>query len=274
MTLWICSTCAVEYPDTPQPPDVCHICADERQYVPATGQRWTTLRDLAEAGHRTHVAEVEKGLYGVTVEPEVGIGQRALLAQTPAGNLLWDPTGFLDEAAVDQIRELGGLAAIAASHPHMFGVQVEWSRAFGGVPVYVNEADKDWLGRTDEVVRFWSGTFEQPLPGLTFVQAGGHFRGSAVAHWTGADGRGVILAGDTIAPVADQRWVTFMRSYPNSIPLSAAAVEQVVGRLEPYAYDRLYGNFGRAVSADAKTAVRRSADRYIGWIRGDFDADT
>jgi hypothetical protein len=209
----------------------------------------------------------------VTVEPEVGIGQRALLAQTPAGNLLWDPTGFVDQAAVEQIRDLGGLAAIAASHPHMFGVQVQWSRAFGGVPVYVNEADKDWLGRTDEVVRFWSGTYE-PLPGVTFVQAGGHFRGSAVAHWTGADGRGVILAGDTVAPVADSRWVTFMRSYPNSIPLSPAAVEQVVSRLEPYAYDRLYGNFGRVVSADAKAAVRRSADRYIGWIRGDFDADT
>ncbi|WP_020573780.1 hypothetical protein [Actinopolymorpha alba] len=274
MTVWICATCAVEYADTAEPPSSCPICSDERQYVPASGQRWTTLPELSAAGHRTQLSEVEPGLYGITVEPQVGIGQRALLVQTPGGNLLWDPVGFVDRAAVDRINGLGGLAGIAASHPHMFGVQVEWSRAFGGVPVYVAEADKEWLGRTDEAVRFWSGTHE-PLPGLTFVQAGGHFRGSAVAHWpAGAEGRGVLLSGDTIAPAVDRRWVTFMRSYPNSIPLSQGAVEQIVGRLEPYAYDRLYGNFAGVVEIDAKAAVRRSADRYIGWIRGDFDADT
>ena len=35
-----CRTCAVEYAEPL--PDVCPICADERQYVPATGQAWTT----------------------------------------------------------------------------------------------------------------------------------------------------------------------------------------------------------------------------------------
>ena len=274
VTLWICGTCSVEYPDTAEPPAACPICTDERQYVPATGQTWTTSQERAGAGHRTQTAPLEPDLYAVTVDPQVGIGQTAYLVRTPAGNLLWDPTGYVDQAAVDAITPLGGIAAIAASHPHMFGVQVEWSRAFGGVPVYVCEADKEWLGRSDEVVRFWSDSCE-PVPGLTLVQAGGHFRGSAVAHWpAGAEGRGVLLSGDTIAPVTDRRWVTFMRSFPNSIPLSARAVEQVVSRLEPYAYERLYGNFGGIVASDAKEAVRRSADRYIGWVRGDFDADT
>ena len=46
MTEWICATCAVEYPDTDQPPPGCPICSDERQYVRPSGQRWTTLAEL------------------------------------------------------------------------------------------------------------------------------------------------------------------------------------------------------------------------------------
>ncbi|GAB3411357.1 MBL fold metallo-hydrolase [Flindersiella endophytica] len=273
MTVWICATCAVEYPDTAEPPRQCPICEDERQYVRPSGQLWTTLDELAPGRH-TVVSEVEPGLYGVTVEPEVGIGQRALLLTTPHGNLLWDPNGFVDQAAVERINELGGLAAIAASHPHMFGVQVEWSKAFGGVPVYVAEADKRWLQRSDESVRYWSGAFDL-FPGVTLVQCGGHFPGSGAVHWPdGADGRGVLLTGDTIMPSPDQQWASFMRSYPNRIPLSAGAVRKVVAAVEPYDYDRLYGNFSGQIAKDAKAAVQRSADRYIGWISGDFDADT
>jgi len=183
------------------------------------------------------------------------------------------PTGYVDAAAVERISELGGIAVVAASHPHMFGVQVEWSRAFGAAPVLVTAADKEHVQRTDDALRFWSGA-EDVLPGVRLVQCGGHFQGSAVAHWTGADGRGVLLTGDTIAPTPDTRWVSFMRSYPNNIPLSPGAVEQVVAAVQPYDFDRLYGNFGSYVGHDAKAALRRSADRYIGWIRGDFDADT
>ena len=97
MTVWICRTCAVEHPDTDEPPEVCEICADERQYVPAGGQQWTTLADLAVDGRRVVVEEIEPDLFGISVEPRVGIGQRALLVRSRVGNLLWDPTGYLDD---------------------------------------------------------------------------------------------------------------------------------------------------------------------------------
>ena len=270
MTFWICATCAVEQPDLEAPPSSCPICADERQYVPPSGQRWTTLAELTDAGHRGHVAEVEPGLYGISVEPEIGIGQRALLLQTPAGNLLWDATGYLDDDLVEQVAGLGGLAAVASSHPHMFGVQVEWSHRFGGVPVYVAAADREYLQRGDPVVLEWSGQVEA-LPGVDLVQIGGHFPGSAVARFTAPDGRGVLLSGDTVAGTPDEHWVSFMRSYPNKIPLSAAAVERVAGRLAPLGFDRLYDNFGGRVLADAGSWVQRSAERYAAWVRGDFD---
>ena len=270
MTFWICATCAVEQPDSETPPEVCPICADERQYIRPDGQSWTTLADLTAAGHRGVVAAVEPGLHGISIQPEVGVGQRALLVQTPAGNLLWDATGYLDDDLVDRVGALGGVAAVAASHPHMFGVQIEWSHRFGSVPVYVADADREHLQRDDPVVVGWRDELEV-MPGVVLRQVGGHFAGSAVVRFTGADGRGVLLSGDTVAGTPDEHWVSFMRSYPNKIPLSAAVVERLAARLDGLDFDRLYDNFGGRVAADAEAWVQRSATRYAAWARGDFD---
>jgi glyoxylase-like metal-dependent hydrolase (beta-lactamase superfamily II) len=270
VTLWSCRTCAVEYPESDQPPGRCPICSDERQYVLPAGQRWTTLAELHAEGHRGRLVDVEPGITGVVVEPRVGIGQRALIVQTADGNLLWDPVGYLDDDLVQQVRALGGVAAVAASHPHMYGAQVEWSRRFGDVPVWVAAADREWVQREDPVIRAFDDGAEV-LPGVRLVRIGGHFPGSAVAHLTGADGRGVLLTGDTVASTPDEHWVAFLRSYPNHVPLSAAVVQTVAARVLALEFDRLYDNFGGRVAADAPAWVARSAERYVGWVRGDFD---
>jgi hypothetical protein len=264
----ICRTCGVEHAEAVQ---VCAICDDERQWVPEGGQQWATLDELASGGHAIQVRELEPGLYGVTSVPSVGIGQQAHLVVTTHGNLLWDPPGFIDDEGVGRIRGLGEVAAVASSHPHMFGVQVEWSRALGGVPVLVSEPDVGWVARPDPAIRPWRGPLEV-VPGVTLHQLGGHFPGSAVAHWSaGAGGAGVVLTGDTIQANPDRKSTTMMRSYPNRIPMSAAVTERVTRALETLAFDRIYDNFGHTIDTQAREVVRRSADRYIAWVRGDFD---
>jgi hypothetical protein len=65
-----------------------------------------------------------------------------------------------------------------------------------------------------------------------------------------------------------------MRSYPNVIPLPAVAVRRIVERVQPLAFDRIYGGWWDSVIAEgAKQAVERSADRYIRWLEGLEDAD-
>lgn len=269
MTVWICRTCAVEHPDTAEPPPTCAICSDDRQYVRPTGQRWTTMAELSAEGHDGSLEEVEPGLLGIEVAPSVGIGQRALLVRTPEGNLLWDPTGFVDDALEEAVRGVGGVAAVASSHPHMFGAQVDWADRFDAT-VWVQAADRSWVQREDARVQSWDEAFEV-LPGVTLHRVGGHFPGSAVAHLHGADGKGVLLSGDTVACTPDEHWVSFMRSYPNKVPLSAAVVRRVADRVLALDVDRLYDNFGGQVLSDANVWVARSAERYIGWVRGDFD---
>jgi hypothetical protein len=272
MTVWICRACAVEQGESASPPDRCPICEDERQYVPPEGQRWTTLEELATEGRRGEVSELEPGLSGIIIRPGVGIGQHSVLVSTPGGNLLWEPTGYVDDALEAAVARLGGVAAIAASHPHMYGVQLEWSRRFHDAPVYVADADREWLQRPGDAVRFWDEPVDV-LPGVRLHRIGGHFPGSAVVSLTGRDGSGVLLSGDTVLVTPD-RWVTFQRSFPNHIPLSAAVVGRVADSLGALEFDRLYDNFGSAVPAGARRRVQESAERYIRWVRGDFDALT
>lgn len=271
MTIWICSTCGVEHPDTGRPPrGTCRICADDRQWVPVDGQHWTTAGELDAEEHRVESEELRRGLHRFHRQPSFGIGQWSHLVRTPDGNLLWDPPNHLAPELVAEIEGLGGLSLVVASHPHMFGCQVGWSRRFGDVPVLVHSADREWVQRDDPVITEWRGV-ETVLPGVTLIEVGGHFPGAAVAHVTSPDGRGDLLVGDSIMPTPATGWVTFLRSYPNGIPLSPALVRRIVDALEPYEFDRMYGLAGRAVLAGAKDAVRRSAERYIAWVSGEND---
>lgn len=70
----------------------------------------------------------------------------------------------------------------------------------------------------------------------------------SVLHWEeGNDGKGILLTGDIIQVVADERWVSFMYSYPNLIPLPARKVEEMVNRVKPLQFNRLYNAFHRVV---------------------------
>jgi hypothetical protein len=266
---WICATCGNHYPDTGSPPDACVICTDERQWVPASGQRWTTLEELAAAGHTSDVREVEPGLLGIGADPPVAIGQRALLVRTAAGNLLWDPPGFIDEQAIGRVRAAGGLRAVSASHPHFYGAITEWSGEFGA-EILLPEADAAWLTRPSPAVTTWSGSLPV-LPGVTLIQCGGHFPGSAVVHWAdGADGKGALFSGDTIFVTPGEDRITFVWSAPNRLPLPERDVRGVVGAVLPYNFDRIYGGWWQPVIRhDARRIVQSSAERYLQFLRGE-----
>ncbi len=259
MECWICVTCGTQFAPSEKAPDACPICNDERQYVPAAGQRWVTAKELRE-NHRGDVRELEPDLFGIGEAPGFAIGQRALLVRTPAGNVLWDCIPLLDDTIERQVRELGGLSAIAISHPHFYGAMIEWSHAFGRVPIHLPAADRKWVMRPDPVIDFWQGETRQILPGVTMIRCGGHFPGSSVLHWD----RGALFTGDTIMVAPDRKHVSFMWSYPNLVPLPSAEVRAIVAAVRPYAYDRIYGGWwDRVIASGARAAVEASAERYI-----------
>jgi hypothetical protein len=274
MSAFICITCGTQFTPSERPPGECPVCTDERQYVPPTGQNWTTLEALSR-GHFNCYRQYEPGLVGLATTPKFAIGQRALLVRTPQGNVLWECVSLLDAATVEIIDGLGGLTGIAISHPHYYSSMVEWSRAFGGIPIHLHAADRQWIMRPDPVIRLWDGDTLALTDGLTLIRCGGHFAGGTVLHWAqGGAGKGALLTGDIIQLIPDRHYVSFMRSYPNIIPLSAPAVRRIGAMIEPFSFDALYGAFfGREVPYGGKDVIRKSIDRYITAIQGDGTAE-
>jgi len=269
-TAFVCATCGTLYPAGDAPPAACPVCQDVRQYVPDTGQRWTTLVELTSRHHNA-VERLEPGLYAIRSEPRVGIGQRALLLQTPAGNVLWDCVTLVDQSTVEAVRALGGIDAIAISHPHYYSAHRLWAEAFDA-PVYLHGADRAWVVDPHARVRPWEGDRQHLIEGVTLVRAGGHFPGGTVLHWpAGAGGAGAVLSGDILQVTPDRGVVGFMYSYPNYLPLPAWEVDAVAEAVLSLDFDRIYGAFeGGRIGQGAREAVEQGRRRYLQALRGEL----
>lgn len=269
MNHFICTTCGVQYDASAAVPEKCCICDEERQYINPEGQSWITIERLKEGGvYRNMIKQEETGLFSIKTTPDFAIGQTAYLIQDHGFNLLWDCLSYLEANTVNQLNKLGGIQAIAISHPHYYSAQVEWADAFD-VPIYIHEDDKEWVMRPSDRIIFWSGNSLQLSEGLTLYRLGGHFKGGAVLHWhSGQKVKGVLMTGDIIQVATDRQWVSFMYSYPNLIPLPASQVEEMAHRVSDLQFDRLYNAFNRVVKEKANLAVQNSARRYIEALQG------
>src|SRR5436305_2821673 len=266
MENFICIQCGTQFDATVDPPARCTICKDERQFVNYGGQHWTTLERLA-ADHHNRCEDEAPQLLGIGTEPEFAIGQRALLLQSPGGNLLWDCISLLDEKTIAEVKARGGIRAIAVSHPHFYSLMVEWADHFDA-QIFLHAKDRQWVMRKSPRIQFWEGTTSSLWDDLTLINCGGHFEGGTVLHWPaasrGGGSKGALLTGDIITVVQDRRYVSFMRSYPNLIPLRPTAIRRIVERIEPFTFEQIYGGWRKTnVLSDAKNAVARSAERYL-----------
>lgn len=273
MPAFICVTCGTQFSPSATEPPRCPICDEERQFVPPSGQAWTTLEAL-QRRHSNTFTQHEPGLIGIGTVPTFAIGQRALLLKTEHGNVLWDCISLLDDATIAIVKGLGGLIGIAISHPHYYSSMVEWAHAFAA-PIHLHAGDRQWVMRPDPAIKFWDGDTLTLAPGVTLICCGGHFAGGTVLHWAqGAQGRGTLLSGDIVQVIPDKKFVSFMRSYPNLIPLSAPSVERIGRMLAPYPFDAIHGAwFDRTIPRDGKRIVERSIARYVKAVRGDGSAE-
>jgi hypothetical protein len=223
-----------------------------------TGQQWVSFDDFLD-DHKPDIRD-DHGILGIGCKPSFAIGQRALLVRSSAGNVLWDCIPYLDDEVVSRLGEHGGIAAIAISHPHYYSAMVEWAHTFA-CPVYLHEAERKWVMRPDPALRFWSGETHELGGGLTLIRGGGHFEGGQMLHW---EERKALLSGDIVQVIPDRRYVSFMYSYPNLIPLPPSKIGALVAALEPFRFETIHGAWwGTVVERDGSTVVRRSADRYL-----------
>lgn len=256
----LCTACGTAYQPPHSPTDRCKICDDPRQYVPAGGQSWIDFDQLT-AHHANKWTAHGEALLSIKTVPKFAIDQRAFLLRTPHGNVLWDCIANLDQPTLALVNALGGLHAIAISHPHYYTTMQEWAAAFNA-PIYLHDRDREWIVRDSPHLKLWQGDSLPLLPSLTLLRLGGHFPGGCVLHW--AEGDGVILAGDILQVTPGAHGVSFMWSYPNMLPLPAAAVQRIMQRLSGVTFGQVYGAFeGQDIRQQAKEKVMRSGQIYL-----------
>lgn len=256
----LCKTCGTSYEVIGTPPEQCDICEDERQYVPATGQQWVNIDDLC-ASHSNKWRQHDSALLSIRTVPDFAINQRAFILLTPEGNILWDCIATLDDATKTLITSLGGLKAIAISHPHYYTTMQDWAAEFNA-PIYLHASDSKWVMRDSPWIKFWDGDTLAIAQDIKLIRLGGHFAGGCVLHW--AREEGIVLSGDILQVTPGSDAVSFMWSYPNMLPLPARTVCDIIHRLRAVKFNKLYGAFeGKDILEDADAIVQRSGEKYI-----------
>jgi len=125
LDLLICNTCGTQYCTSSRAElKTCRTCDDPRQYVPRTGQSFTTIGELKASNKYknefTKVDDTDDKFWSIKTEPQFAIGQRAILVKSDQGNVLWDCITYLDEDTITWVKKQGGLSAIVISHPHYY----------------------------------------------------------------------------------------------------------------------------------------------------------
>ncbi|RGP61044.1 hypothetical protein FLONG3_10663 [Fusarium longipes] len=288
----VCDTCGTQFSTSDRTAlKTCHICDDPRQYVPPSGQSFSTLGELKKRfkNEWTECAS-DPNITFITSTPKLSIGQRAILIKTPSGNVLWDCITLLDDETIQKINERGGLKAIVISHPHYYTTHVQWARAFS-CPVYLSPEDKSWttISSSHQIDLTEAST---PIldTGATAIKLGGHFPGSLVLHYNSR-----LFIADTLmtTPSGVGNWdvdatgakrssrppglnsFSFLWSIPNFIPLGVDEMARMWRLLKDVEFTATHGAFnGMEIEHDdVKARVLESMKIQAGFIgEKDFES--
>jgi len=256
----ICQTCGTRYAGIV--PEICKICADDRQYIPATGQHWISYNELRK-NRSIRFGNLLPDVYDLRITPAFGIAQKAHIICTPGGNLLWDCLPFVDEPTIAFIKSIGGLKAIAISHPHYYSLMAVWAQIFD-CPIYLHEADKEWIMDETTNIKLWNGQKQFLWDDMELIHTAGHFPGSTVLHVPRVGDNGSLFVGDSLYVAQSLKFISMMHSYPNAIPLPQKDILYINQQVSPLNFYSMYGAFEwQNIHTGAKRLFTQSIDRYL-----------
>jgi hypothetical protein len=257
----ICTTCGTQYPPDQQVPELCTICNDDRQYIGDNGQKWTSM-EVLKNNYSTRISKLNDQIAALKMQPDFSLANRALLVQSPEGNILWDCMPLPDQQTVDYINSIGGLKAIAFSHPHYYSTMNEWAALFN-CPIYIHELDSEWIMYPTPSVKLWNGDSLPLWDGIKIVHTSGHFPGSCVLWMPSLTGEGTLLCGDSVYLSRSKRHLSVMYSYPNLILLSKRDFATFDHKTSALKFDTLYGAFdNQDLEGNAMDVFNTSMQRY------------
>ena len=177
---------------------------------------------------------------------------------------MWDCIPFATPEAIAHIKSLGGLKAIAVSHPHFYGAVADWSEAFGGVPVYLHGDDRKWVTRPHPAIVPWTGDSQRISDDILLVRTGGHFPGATVLHWR-AGANGAAPCSPATSPW--WRWTAARSASCTAFRTTSRSMRpRCAGSQAPSRRWRSTASTARGGAATSRPAVRRHSTPRCGDI--------
>ena len=237
------------------------MCTDVRNDLPEHGWHFMT-EDEVRTTHHGHKRRVADDLWAFTTEPALGLAGTGWLIIRQEGNIAFEAAPFYSEDMLAAIGELGGVALLAASHPHGYGALWQLQREFDPQIVAIHRDD---LQRTKafRVTTPYDDTLEL-APGYTLHHVGGHYEGHAALH--DAPGRR-LFCGDMFKIDQDDdgrsRGISSHKAFHKDIPLTPGEIRRYRDVITPLDFDAVLTPFGYAPDVGRAVALAALEDQLV-----------
>jgi hypothetical protein len=177
LTPWACTHCG--FWQKHFAPTGCLVCEDTRNDLPADG--WEFWPEERVAAHLTgHWRALDRDMVAFTTTPGFGLNGTGWLLLHPDGNVAFEAAPYYTPPMLDEIRRLGGIRFLAASHCHGYGALWQLQDVFQPEVLAIQ---KDDLRMTKAMRVTWP--YDEALelrPGQRLLHVGGHYEGQALLH--------------------------------------------------------------------------------------------
>ncbi len=249
-------------------PPSCPLCLDARHVVPGGGWRFLDV-DQATGAYPCHFEELETGVWRFWNDPVDGIGANAYLVvgqggdasghrrsgTGQGGNFMFEGAAIFDNAALNHIDSLGGIAVLSASHPHSYGAL--WQLQDRYEPeLALHPGDLAWSSALRVTWPF--DDHVEVLPGISLHHTGGHFDGHAVAMIHGPK---ILMCGDALKfelDPGDPRKATTISSHKafvRGVPGTPAELRRYRAVFSELDFEQTWTPFEQAANSGRDEAV-------------------
>ena len=235
-------------------PPSCPLCLDARHVVPKDGWRFLSVEETL-GSYPSHYEELESGAWRFWNDPVDGIGANAYLVVGQGGNFMFEGAAIFDDAALNKIESLGGIAVLSASHPHSYGALWQLQDRFEP-ELALHPGDFQWSSALRITWPFDDRV--DVLPGMSLHWTGGHFAGHTVAF---IEPHQILMCGDALKfelDPDDRRMATTISSHKafvRGVPSTPAELRQYRRVFSAIDFKQTWTPFEQAANAGRREAV-------------------
>ena len=229
---YACANCGHWQQYFATPPD-CPVCTDTRNDLPEDGWDFRTEASVA-GGLDGHWRSIGSDMVAFNTTPRFGLNGTGWLLLHAEGNVAFEAAPYYTPPMLDEIRRLGGIRYLSASHVHGYGALWQLQRAFEPEILAIQRED---LRLTKAFRVTWPFDDKLALPtGQTLHHVGGHYEGQAVMH---DPVRKILFCGDAFkidqTPTGENLAISSHKAFHKDIPLTPHELRryrEVVGTLD------------------------------------------